>query len=242
MVMKQLNPYIPVSTSKGPGEAFMIVDYGHMVNSVWYVRFPGGKVLHFYSDDIRMYGNPMDGNGWDVKDKWWESEDSKSEQPKTSFQEAVKNLCMEDNWCFDTLPWKHYIHFYKDDRFIKIHSNHVEYGATTDEVKPTPDILEFERKLEDIIKFYDGVKGVKENWKESNRQIPIEIPKYRVKVTLKKKQQNKNTGSYWLTYNGETKIVCSKNLEYYTDNLFDLSTVFKMDEISSYNATPNIQK
>lgn len=37
-----------------------------MVNTIWVVRFPGGLIKHFYSDDILMYGNPMDGNGWDI--------------------------------------------------------------------------------------------------------------------------------------------------------------------------------
>lgn len=37
-----------------------------MVNTICVVRFPGGLIKHFYSDDILMYGNPMDGNGWDI--------------------------------------------------------------------------------------------------------------------------------------------------------------------------------
>jgi hypothetical protein len=26
----------------------------------------GGEVKHFWSDDIKIYGNPMNGKGWDV--------------------------------------------------------------------------------------------------------------------------------------------------------------------------------
>ena len=64
--MLQLNPTIDVHTPLGDGEAFFIVDYGVNVNTVWVVRLPGGEVKHFYSDDIRIYDNPMNGKGWDV--------------------------------------------------------------------------------------------------------------------------------------------------------------------------------
>jgi len=37
------------------------------VNTIWVVRLKGGEVKHFYSDDIRIYANPMDGNGWDIE-------------------------------------------------------------------------------------------------------------------------------------------------------------------------------
>lgn len=97
--MLQLNPTIDVLTPKGKAEAIMIIDYGVNVNSVWLCRMGGGKVLHFYSDDIRVYDNPMNGNGWDVVpdfEKTQEDQDppsgkddivmdfSKEEQPKTT--------------------------------------------------------------------------------------------------------------------------------------------------------------
>lgn len=64
----QLNPTIPVNCKvHGDGEAILIIDYGPNVNTVWVVRFPGGIIKHFYSDDVRVYGNPMDGKGWDLK-------------------------------------------------------------------------------------------------------------------------------------------------------------------------------
>jgi hypothetical protein len=64
--MLQLNPTIDVQTPLGDGEVFFIVDYGVNVNTVWVCRMAGGEVKHFYSDDIRIYGNPMNGNDWDV--------------------------------------------------------------------------------------------------------------------------------------------------------------------------------
>lgn len=62
----QLNPTIDVATKLGDGEAIGIIDYGINTNSVWMIRFKGGKILHLLSDDIRIYGNPMYGEGWDV--------------------------------------------------------------------------------------------------------------------------------------------------------------------------------
>lgn len=63
---------IAVHTPHGEGEAILFIDYGLNVNSVWVVRLKGGKVLHYYSDDIRIYDNPMNGQGWDIElpDNW----------------------------------------------------------------------------------------------------------------------------------------------------------------------------
>ena len=58
---------ISVHTPFGAGEAMMLIDYGIDINSVWVVRLSGGLVKHFYSDDIRVYGNPMNGRGWDLQ-------------------------------------------------------------------------------------------------------------------------------------------------------------------------------
>lgn len=66
-MIHQLNPYISVFARKhGYGDAILVIDYGHSVNSVWVVRFSGGTIKHFYSDDILVVGNPMDGSGWDI--------------------------------------------------------------------------------------------------------------------------------------------------------------------------------
>lgn len=65
----QLNPTMDVYCRKhGDGEALFLIDYGTKLNTVWVVRFPGGIIKHFYSDDIRVYANPMDGMGFDVPD------------------------------------------------------------------------------------------------------------------------------------------------------------------------------
>lgn len=58
---------IAVSTPHGEGDAILFIDYGLNVNSVWVIRLHGGEVKHYYSDQISIYGNPMDGRGWDIK-------------------------------------------------------------------------------------------------------------------------------------------------------------------------------
>jgi len=68
-MMLQLNPTIDVKTPLGDGEAMFLIDYGINVNTVWVCRMAGGEVKHFYSDDIRIYDNPMNGGGWDVVSK-----------------------------------------------------------------------------------------------------------------------------------------------------------------------------
>jgi len=58
---------IPVHTPHGEGEAYLLIDYGINVNTTWVVRLRGGYIKHYYSDDIRIYDNPMNGNSWDVE-------------------------------------------------------------------------------------------------------------------------------------------------------------------------------
>ncbi|HNI31242.1 MAG TPA: hypothetical protein PLO82_12035 [Bacteroidia bacterium] len=67
-MMLQLNPTISVSTPLGDAEAFIIIDYGTNTNTIWLCRMEGGKVKHFWSDDIKIYGNPMNGKGWDINE------------------------------------------------------------------------------------------------------------------------------------------------------------------------------
>jgi hypothetical protein len=57
---------IAVHTPHGGGEAYLLIDYGINVNTVWVVRLEGGHVKHYYSDDIRIYDNPMNKRDWDV--------------------------------------------------------------------------------------------------------------------------------------------------------------------------------
>lgn len=58
---------IAVKTEHGDGDAILFIDYGLSINSVWVVRLNGGYVKHYYSEQIQIYGNPMDGRGWDIK-------------------------------------------------------------------------------------------------------------------------------------------------------------------------------
>lgn len=56
----QLNPQIEVLTPLGRGWAFLIIDYGLDINTIWVVRLnEEGKVKHIYSNDIQIEGNPM---------------------------------------------------------------------------------------------------------------------------------------------------------------------------------------
>ena len=66
MVLHELKNPIQVHTPHGIGNALIIIDYGLNVNTVWLVRLKGGHVKHYYSDDIRIYDNPMNGLGLDV--------------------------------------------------------------------------------------------------------------------------------------------------------------------------------
>lgn len=66
-MIHQLNPTIDVFTPLGDCTAILIIDYGIDVNSVWVCRMDGGEVKHFYSDDVLIYSNPMNGKGWDIK-------------------------------------------------------------------------------------------------------------------------------------------------------------------------------
>ena len=58
---------IPVHPPHGEGDELLLIDYGIDVNTVWLVRLKGGVVLHYLSDDIRVYGNPMYGSGFDIE-------------------------------------------------------------------------------------------------------------------------------------------------------------------------------
>lgn len=62
----QLNPTIDVKTPLGDCEVMFIIDYGINTNTVWCGRMPGGEIKHFYSDQIKIYDNPMNEKGWDV--------------------------------------------------------------------------------------------------------------------------------------------------------------------------------
>jgi hypothetical protein len=63
----RVDPTIEVHTPLGKGRALFIIDYSLDINSVWLVRLASGIIKHFYSDDIRIYDNAMNGNGTDVE-------------------------------------------------------------------------------------------------------------------------------------------------------------------------------
>ena len=65
-VIHQFPSPISVHTPHGEGLAILVIDYGLDVNTVWLVRLSGGKIKHYYSDDIRIYDNPMNGSHYDV--------------------------------------------------------------------------------------------------------------------------------------------------------------------------------
>ena len=70
----EFNTPLDVKTPHGDGQAILLIDYGLNVNSVWLVRLNGGgRVKHYYSDDIQIYDNPMNGRGYDIN----ENEDNK---------------------------------------------------------------------------------------------------------------------------------------------------------------------
>lgn len=58
---------IKVHTPHGVGQALLLIDYGLTVNSVWLVALTGGIIKHYYSEDIRLYDNPMNGKGDNIE-------------------------------------------------------------------------------------------------------------------------------------------------------------------------------
>jgi hypothetical protein len=66
-VIHEFKTPMDVKTPHGDGQAILLIDYGINVNTVWVVKLDGGIVKHYYSDDIRIYDNPMNGKGWNVE-------------------------------------------------------------------------------------------------------------------------------------------------------------------------------
>jgi len=73
-VIHAFEPPLRVHTPHGEGDAYLVLDYGLNTNTVWIVRLHGGEPRHYFSPDIRIYGNPMEGRGWDctIPDDWVE--------------------------------------------------------------------------------------------------------------------------------------------------------------------------
>jgi hypothetical protein len=62
-----LNPF-DVSTPIGEGTALFIIAGSIHSNPQFIVRlYKTGEVRTVDQNDLRIFGNPMDGNGWDIK-------------------------------------------------------------------------------------------------------------------------------------------------------------------------------
>lgn len=62
-----LNPF-DVSTPLGDGTALFVIAGSIHSNHQFIVRmYNTGDVRTIDQNDIRIYGNPMDGRGWDIK-------------------------------------------------------------------------------------------------------------------------------------------------------------------------------
>jgi hypothetical protein len=70
----RIDPVIHVATPHGYGQAIFLIDYGLDTNSVWVVRIKGGKVKHYFSEEIRIPDNEMNNRGIDLDiPKNWDS-------------------------------------------------------------------------------------------------------------------------------------------------------------------------
>ncbi len=57
-MMMQLNPPIPLSTSKGDGMAWAIIDYGAEFNLMWVVAMDqSGEIWTFSNPEVRAQKN-----------------------------------------------------------------------------------------------------------------------------------------------------------------------------------------
>ncbi len=71
-MIHEFKSYIFVHTPHGKGEAIMFMDYNLTTDSVWVVRLSGGRIKHYFSNDIRVIGNPMNGKelDLDIPENW----------------------------------------------------------------------------------------------------------------------------------------------------------------------------
>lgn len=85
MILEWRHP-LPVETPHGEGIALLYIDRGADLNPEYHVRLRGGHVKNYYSPDIRLVGNPMDGHGWDVDlpAEWKTPPDSPQKTPIAS--------------------------------------------------------------------------------------------------------------------------------------------------------------
>jgi hypothetical protein len=84
MTIHELNNPLPVETPHGSGRALFIFDYSIDINSVWGIRLDQtGEFKHYYSDEIRIYGNPMSAEKTTIPNEWI-NKTSNSRWPKGS--------------------------------------------------------------------------------------------------------------------------------------------------------------
>ena len=66
MAMIQLEPPLPVSTPKGPGYAFMVIDYGMEFHLLWVVaQDETGEIWAWPNPEVRVRNNPSMGRNLD---------------------------------------------------------------------------------------------------------------------------------------------------------------------------------
>jgi hypothetical protein len=72
----ELRPPWPVITEHGEGTAKVMITYGTDHNCEFGVRCPGGHFRFYWQPDVRLIGNPRDGNGLDLDlpKEWKQSE------------------------------------------------------------------------------------------------------------------------------------------------------------------------
>ena len=72
MVIHEIKNPLAVHTPHGIGKALFIYEYSIDINTVFGVRLDNtGQYKHYYSDDILIYNNPMNGEKDIVIPKEW---------------------------------------------------------------------------------------------------------------------------------------------------------------------------
>lgn len=71
MTILELQNPLPVATPHGNGKVLFIYDYSLDTNTVLGVRLDEtGEYKHYYSDDVRIWGNPMSAEKTVVPKGW----------------------------------------------------------------------------------------------------------------------------------------------------------------------------
>jgi hypothetical protein len=71
MIIHEIENPLPVHTPHGPGKAIFLYEYSIDINTVFGVRLDSsGEYKHYYSEDIRIYANPMNGEKTEIPKGW----------------------------------------------------------------------------------------------------------------------------------------------------------------------------